>query len=50
MIKHDKYDFKVDLWSVGAIIFECLTGEVPFVNEIRDLGAFYEKNVDLKPE
>lgn len=28
-----KYDAKVDLWSVGVILFECLFGRAPFKSE-----------------
>ena len=30
IMKNKKYDFKSDLWSIGVIFFEMLTGETPF--------------------
>ncbi|CAD7967642.1 unnamed protein product [Amoebophrya sp. A25] len=30
ILQHQKYDSKADLWSVGAILFECFCGSPPF--------------------
>lgn len=30
ILRHDKYDSKADLWSVGAILFECFCGKPPY--------------------
>ena len=30
VIKGEKYDFNVDLWSIGVLTYELLTGSVPF--------------------
>eukprot|EP00128_Syssomonas_multiformis_P007009 Colp12_sorted_trinity150504_noHs@18134 len=30
ILKNNSYDGKADLWSVGTIIYECITGSAPF--------------------
>lgn len=30
MILHQDYDAKVDLWSIGVIMYECLFGKAPY--------------------
>ena len=30
VITSQHYDAKADLWSIGTIIFQCLTGKAPF--------------------
>ncbi|XP_030624271.1 serine/threonine-protein kinase ULK1 [Chanos chanos] len=44
------YDAKADLWSIGTIVFQCLTGKAPFqASSPQDLRLFYEKNKSLSP-
>ncbi|UYV61245.1 hypothetical protein LAZ67_1004081 [Cordylochernes scorpioides] len=46
-----KYDAKADLWSIGTIVFQCLTGKAPFhANTPQALKSFYEQNPKLKPK
>ena len=48
MSKH--YDKKADLWSIGTIVYQCLTGKAPFPAEsFQALKQFYEKHVNLVP-
>lgn len=46
-----QYDAKADLWSLGTIVFQCLTGKAPFQAQTpQALKNFYEKNANLSPK
>ncbi|XP_014254422.1 serine/threonine-protein kinase ULK2 isoform X2 [Cimex lectularius] len=46
-----KYDAKADLWSLGTIVFQCLTGKAPFQAQTpQALKTFYERNASLSPK
>lgn len=45
-----QYDAKADLWSIGTIVFQCLTGTAPFKAQTpQALKQFYEKATNLAP-
>ena len=46
-----QYDAKADLWSVGTIVYQCLTGRAPFQAQTpQQLKQFYERNANLAPK
>lgn len=50
VIMSQNYDARADLWSIGTIVFQCLTGKAPFqASSPQDLRLFYEKNTNLSP-
>jgi serine/threonine-protein kinase ULK2 len=50
VIRSLQYDGKADLWSIGTIMYQCLTGKAPFQAQTpQALKQFYERNVNLIP-
>ena len=44
------YTAKADLYSIGTIVYQCLTGRAPFhATSPQELRQFYERNEILKP-
>lgn len=41
------YDSKADLWSLGVIAYECLTGTVPYKGEMEALNRYFKNNVNV---
>ncbi|XP_046839736.1 serine/threonine-protein kinase unc-51-like isoform X2 [Xenia sp. Carnegie-2017] len=51
VIMSREYDAKADLWSIGTILYQCLTGHAPFVaSSPQDLKRFYQRNKSVKPD
>ncbi|CAF1164365.1 unnamed protein product [Rotaria sordida] len=50
VIRSLQYDGKADLWSIGTIMYQCLTGKAPFQAQTpQALKQYYERNVNLSP-
>nr|AAO01099.1 CG10967-PA [Drosophila virilis] len=46
-----QYDAKADLWSLGTIVYQCLTGKAPFYAQTpHELKFYYEQNANLAPK
>lgn len=46
-----QYDAKADLWSLGTIVYQCLTGKAPFQAQTpNELKSYYENNMELIPK
>ena len=50
VIRSLQYDGKADLWSIGTIMYQCLTGKAPFQAQTpQALKQYYERTVNLAP-
>lgn len=51
VIMSKQYDTRADLWSLGTIIYQCLTGKAPFQAQTpQALKSYYEKSKFLCPK
>ena len=48
IIKCEEYDFSVDYWSLGILIYEMLTGNPPFMDKNRK--ALFQKILNDEPD
>lgn len=45
-----QYDAKADLWSIGTIVYQALTGKAPFQAQTpQQLKNYYERTPNLQP-
>ena len=42
MVKKEKYNHSVDIWSIGVLYFEMLYGEKPFGNQMSQMRILNE--------
>lgn len=51
VIMSHQYDAKADLWSIGTIVYQCLTGSAPFrAQNPQALKQYYERTSTLSPK
>ena len=59
MLNRDTYNYKTDVWSLGTVIFELLTGYSPFKNsknkeqlkeQIRENRIYFSEEINLSKE
>ncbi|EAY02261.1 AGC family protein kinase [Trichomonas vaginalis G3] len=48
MLNGEKYDFAVDIWGIGVLLYEFLTGNAPFEEPERDKTIERIKSVNIK--
>ncbi|XP_003737641.1 serine/threonine-protein kinase unc-51 [Galendromus occidentalis] len=51
VIMSQQYNAKADLWSIGTIVYQCLTGSAPFrAQNPQALKQYYERTSTLSPK
>ncbi|KAA1080655.1 hypothetical protein PGT21_016015 [Puccinia graminis f. sp. tritici] len=49
IVRREEYDHRVDWYSLGACLFECLTGHAPFASLSTDLSALLHSIIHREP-
>jgi serine/threonine protein kinase len=49
IVRREEYDHRVDWYSLGACLFECLTGHAPFASLSTDLSALLHSVIHREP-
>ena len=51
MLNHEKYDYKIDVWALGVMMYICVTGKHPFISQFENTSSnIKNKELSFKGE